>query len=394
VYPTGSIDASWWSATQVESLEKTLARLKRTYNVDENRVHLMGVSDGGTGVYFFGLRDATPWSVLFPFNGHLRVLANPMVGADGEFYLGNLVNTPAYIVNGGQDPLYPVSAVEPYVALLQRAGAPVQFRPQPMAGHDTSSWPAESPVVEAFEREHPRDPLPDRLSWQTERTDRYNRFRWVVIDTLKATRSEGALEDHNVLERTAPLDVGLRIDSRKDPRRVIEVIPDSDAAAMGLRKDDILVSMDGLPIRTAEDIGRAFGGHPIRSPMVFVVERGGQRLQMQIDFPPLPKPPITEEAFPRRKPSGRVDLERRGNEVQARTRGVGAFTLLLSPSDFDFDKPIRVVVNGQVAFDGRVRTDLATLLRWSWRDVDRTMLFAAELKVEVPPQSSTPVGRF
>jgi len=287
VYPTGSIDAPWWTAIQIDSLDRTLVRLKRLCNVDENRVHLMGVSDGATGVYFAGLRDATPWSSLFPFNGHPRVLANPAVGADGELFLANLANTPLYIINGGQDPMYPAATLEPWVAALERAGAKVTFRPQMAAGHDTSWWPAESPLVEEYERAHPRDPLPDRLSWQTERTDRYNRFRWLIIDTLDAARAQ-------------------------------------------------------TPPASADDL------------------------------------------FVHRKPSGRVDLERSGNTVQARTRGVGAFTLLLSPSEFDFGQPIRVIVNGQAVFDGTVRKDVATLLRWAARDFDRTMLFGAELKVDVP----------
>jgi hypothetical protein len=118
--------------------------------------------------------------------------------------------------------------------------------------------------------------------------------------------------------------------------------------------------------------------------MVFRVERAGGRLQMQIDFPPLPKPPRREEAFEHRKLSGRVDLERSGNVVQVRTRGVGAFSLLLAPSEFRFDQPIQVIVNGQTVFDGIVRKDVAALLRWAARDLDRTMMFGAEMKVDVP----------
>ena len=45
--------------------------------------------------------------------------------------------------------------------------------------------------------------------------------------------------------------------------------------------------------------------------------------------------------------SGRVDLTRTGNVVTASTRGVTAFTLLLSPDQFDFAKPVKVVANGR-----------------------------------------------
>ena len=51
--------------------------------------------------------------------------------------------------------------------------------------------------------------------------------------------------------------------------------------------------------------------------------------------------------FERRHQPGRVDLVRTGNLVQATTSGVRRFTLLLSPDQFDFSQPVRVMVNGR-----------------------------------------------
>jgi hypothetical protein len=69
--------------------------------------------------------------------------------------------------------------------------------------------------------------------------------------------------------------------------------------------------------------------------------------------------------------------------VKATTRGVAEFTLLLSPDVFDLSKPVRVETNGQVAFEGPVSANVASLLKWAARDNDRAMLFAAELRVTV-----------
>ena len=85
--------------------------------------------------------------------------------------------------------------------------------------------------------------------------------------------------------------------------------------------------------------------------------------------------------FPRQRESGRIDLIRTENRVEARTRGVAAFTLLLSPDQFDLNRAITVVVNGRTVYDGMVRRDIRTLLKWAARDNDRTMLFAAELPI-------------
>ena len=63
---------------------------------------------------------------------------------------------------------------------------------------------------------------------------------------------------------------------------------------------------------------------------------------------------------------------------------MAAFRLLLSPDQFDLDRAVTVVVNGRTVFDGIVRKDLSTLLKWAAHDNDRTMLFAAELAIQVP----------
>src|SRR5262249_31760438 len=90
------------------------------------------------------------------------------------------------------------------------------------------------------------------------------------------------------------------------------------------------------------------------------------------------------EILTRQRESGRVDLTRTGNRVDARCRGVASFRLLLSPAQFDLDRPVTVVVNGRTVFEGIAQRSVRTLLEWAARDNDRTMLFAAELPVSVP----------
>jgi hypothetical protein len=50
--------------------------------------------------------------------------------------------------------------------------------------HDVHWWPEERAFYEMFVHSHPRAAQPERLSWETDRTDRFNRVRWLVIDKL------------------------------------------------------------------------------------------------------------------------------------------------------------------------------------------------------------------
>jgi hypothetical protein len=167
----------------------------------------------------------------------------------------------------------------------------------PDAGHDVSWWPEERPRYEAFLAAHRRSAHPDRISWETERTDRYNRFRWLVIDRLGQRGSDRPLSDVN---------------------------------------------------------GFAAGN--------------GRELAL----------------FARGRPSGRVDVTRRGNTFDVQSRGVSAFTLLLSPDVVNFSNPVSVIVNGRPVHEARVEKSARTLLTWAARDNDRTMLYGAELKISVP----------
>ena len=286
IHPSGFANAEWWHAIQVDNILRLVDRVKRKYNVDESRIYMTGVSDGGTGTYYMAMKNPTPWSAFLPLNGSIKVLMNPAVRAEGELFSTNLVNRPFYIVSGGRDPLYPASDVATHVEAFKRLGLDLVFRPQPDAGHDTSWWPYERSLFEQFVKQKARVAHPPRVSWQTESTERFNRADWLVIDKL------------------------------------------------GMGSADT-------------------------------------------DFEP-------GDVFPHRRPSGRVDIERSGNTLTARTRGVKAFTILLSPDAIDFAQPVVVSVNERKAFEGTVKRDPAVLLKWAARDDDRTRLYGAELVVSVP----------
>jgi predicted esterase len=384
VFPAGWAESMWWSASQTDNLNRILDQLKRTYNVDENRVYLTGASDGGTGAYFIAFKDTTPWASFLPLIGDMMVLASASVRADGEMFPGNAVNKPFYIVNGGRDRLYPAHVTQVYANHLRVLGGDVVFRVYAESDHSTSWWPDERVSFEEFVQEHPREPLPDKVSWQTERTDRYNRAHWLVIDRLGAAPGESHLVDTNLLQRGRELDFGLRISSAVDRgRRAHEVVQSSNAFQIGLRQGDRFVEINGTTVQTGRDIAEGMEAWHVGDPLRFTVERDGRRVVLEGVFQPIEVDVPPAPIFPRKKPSGRVDLVRQSNVVEASTEGVRAFTLLVSPSVFDFRRPIRVVANGRPVFDGLVEPSVATMLKWAARDNDRTMLFGAELNIDL-----------
>jgi len=379
ILPTAWAAAEWWTDRQLENVRTILDRVKRIYNVDENRVVLSGVSDGGTGTYYFAMRDITPFASFLPLNGAVAVLRSSSVSIDGEMFPNNFLNKPFFIVNGGRDPLYPTSLVGPYIEQMVKGGVVVKYMPQPNAVHNTAWWPDVKDTYEAFVREHPRTPVPDKITWESDLTAGTNRAHWLVIDRLAKPKADAALlPDLNDLV-TAPLpNFGIR----SVGTRVTSVVSGSNADSFAIEPDDVILKINARIIPSGVDILDLLSTYDPGTRMVIVVSRQNEPFELQGVFNPVATPRVVP-IFAHRRPAGRVDLVRDGNTITATTRAVEAFTLLLSPDAFDFSKPVKVVADGKTVFDGRVTKSVPTLMKWAARDNDRTLLFAAEVAVKL-----------
>lgn len=380
ILPQAWNQAPWWTEDQVDNVRGILDKVKRLYNIDENRVSVSGVSDGGTGAYYFAMLETSRFASFVPMIGMALVLANEQLGAEGTMFPNNLRNKPFFVVNGGLDPLYPTDHVDGYIKRFKEGGVEIDYRPQPASGHNVSWLPVLREPLEAFVRSHPRRPLPDRLTWQTTSIGSHNRAHWLVIDALGSAPGQAqSLDDVNLVALEPTADFGARAIGS----RITQVVKGSNADQFGLKAFDTLVEVNGDTVKIASDLPTVLAQFKPGVELELLVARNGLPVELKGVYRPtfVPTPPA--EFFSRRAPSGRVDLVRAGNTIDASTSGVTSFTLLLSPDQFDFERPVKVVANGRVVFDGRVAKSLAALLKWSAADNDRTMLFGAELRVDL-----------
>ena len=255
LHPSGWAQAQWWDEEQVDNILRAVDVLKRKYNIDESLIYITGISDGGTGVYYMALKEPNVWSSYLPLNGSLGVLRNPQNGADGEMHGSNFITAPLFVVNGENDQLYPVAQVEPHMAWLKRMGVNLLFRPQAGAGHNTAWWPAERAQFEKFVRDHPRAAHPEALSWETERVDRFNRNRWLIIDEIRSDASRAtALTDVGFFQHT-------KRSGRADVRRKGNTF---DAIVRDVARFTLLLSPDALdftkPVIVTVNGTRVHGG--------------------------------------------------------------------------------------------------------------------------------------
>jgi acetyl esterase/lipase len=394
LYPSAWRGAPWWHLNQMDNILGIIAELKHTYNIDENRIHIVGVSDGGTGAYFLAFKTPTAFAGFAPLIGHAGALVNPRLGAAGPFYVRNLRNSPFFIVNGALDPLYPVREVAPYVALYRQAGVNLVFRPRSEAGHDLRWWPEVQPAVDSFIRQTRRSPFPDRISWESDSPDRFSRVFWLRIDSIGPVPGEAPLPS---LDSIVPLRPEPSLGVRADPAstqgvRLLAVELGSTAGQAGLLAGDRIVEANGTPTPTVASFLQATLGLSWGDSLVLLVDREDARGRITVQFGPDPGSETNARilAFPRPRPTGQVELERKGNTVEVLSSGVRRFTLLLSPAQFNLDQVITVRVNGKVVFQGTVPRKVETLLEWALEDRDRTMLYLASLTIDLPAPGARP----
>jgi len=160
--PSGEQNATWFDEAGISNIQTALQLLKSRYNIDENRIILAGVSDGGTGCYLAGS--------LYPnsFAGFLVCSSSPDMLTAMGLYLSpiNMKLRTWHIVHGGQDRLYPGPLVKTRVEQLKNEGIDLHFSYYPDAPHGLEYMPSEKPLVMQFILNAKRNALPSQIEYE------------------------------------------------------------------------------------------------------------------------------------------------------------------------------------------------------------------------------------
>ncbi len=388
ILPTGSKGATWWDKVGAANILAQVDYAKRHYNVDPDRIFLWGFSDGGSGAYWMALNRPGPWAGFIAYSGNLLVAA---IGPY-QVYPANMGNRPVLAANGGREPspYYNAWYVKDWIDQLRQAGAAIDWKSYPQAGHDPRYMTEDRPRFDQFVLNTRRASKPGHIAWEASNAEA-GRCDWVRIDQIKDVGNNADLKDANLLSiEGPPIPVGLfaNIDvSFKGPGlRIARVPADGPEQKAGFQANDVIVKFEGEAVKTAQDldkiyVDKIFPKKKAGDSLSGEYERGGQTFPFTLPTAKAARQPV----YKRDQLSAAIDVRAQGNRITVNVRHVANYTLFIDRQQFDLAKPIQVFTNGKESFNEIIKPDLRFMLTQAAEDNESSKVYCGRIEVVVPP---------
>ena len=124
ISPT-SVEGTWslmGPDVDSQNLAAMVAYAQEHWSIDENRILLTGMSDGGTFSYVAGLQEGVPYTHLGPSSASFHPMLVEVASAE------RIRNLPLYLMHGALDWMFPVDVARTARDAFTAAGARVEYR--------------------------------------------------------------------------------------------------------------------------------------------------------------------------------------------------------------------------------------------------------------------------
>jgi hypothetical protein len=376
IYPMGQDGATWWDDVGMANIRNIIRRVKRDYNVDDDRVYMGGFSDGGSGSFAHAMLEPTDFAAFLCLNGHMGVGSRT---GGKHLYAPNMMNTPIYATTTHDDRLYPTRKMGPTMNMAAKAGADILFRSFE-GEHDFDDIRSDLPVMWEFLERHPRDPFPPRIVWEAAET-KHGQCMWFSIDKIMPWHEAKWHHDHNMSLVDDRITFGFipDYDYEGDGVYVARVIEETAAEAIGLLADDIIVRGEDMRIGDMDDLNKYKQGLYRGGPFGVTVKRGDEHVVLRGSL----LEPENYLIFKREKPSARADVICSGNHIWMRASRLGAFSVLIHPDMVNLDENLIITVNRELVYDASVQPDLEFMVQNFLENRDRRLLYVAAIEINL-----------
>ncbi|MCK6458897.1 MAG: PDZ domain-containing protein [Planctomycetes bacterium] len=266
VAPYTSRGAEWWVPEGRKLVEWTLRQVRRRYNIDDDRIALIGSLGGGDAVWYLGQEMPGTWSALMPMTGdpyEITAIIRPLFLATldrMDILMGIPGKTISTVGEKGADRF--LADLKPMFDQRMRITTAVW----PTAQGDFSYLDKILAQIGSFACDRKREAYPDEVDIETEASGPGLRSLWLRNDGYDADGSTAPrMYDFKSthLRWTAPerkgveKRLGVDIDTREGmPGLVIRSAP-GEAGKSQIYPGDVMLEVNGAPVAKVEDLRAA-----------------------------------------------------------------------------------------------------------------------------------------
>lgn len=188
VFPKGGREFNWMSPDDgFFMIPKIVDLIKKSINVNDNKVFISGHSNGATGSFSYLMKQPTKFAGFYGFNTYPKVFT-------GGTFVQNIKNRSFINFSTDQDYYYPPNANDNLTKLMNDLKADYkEYRyngfPHWFPEFDESEPAYKILFSDISNRE--RNPFPKEISWEFD-NDKYGKIDWISdmkLDTLAANRN-------------------------------------------------------------------------------------------------------------------------------------------------------------------------------------------------------------
>jgi len=269
IAPYTSKGAEWWTDNGKKLVHWTLREVRKRYNLDDDRIGLLGALGGGDAVWCLGQEMPGTWSVLMPMTGdpyEIGAMIRPL-------YLGTLDRMDVLVgVSGKTNSTVGVKNQSEYLALLEPMfdqRMRITTAVYPTSQGDFGYLEKIKPQIMAFVLDHERKPYADEVDVETDEPGLAS--LWLRNDGYDA---DGVVPWHRTDFKSTLLP--WKAPERKEPQRKIGVhlqarphwpagvlVTNAEGAASKARifPRDVLLEVDGVPVKTLQEVKELITKH-------------------------------------------------------------------------------------------------------------------------------------
>lgn len=338
MFSYGQKGATWFNHVGTDMILGEVEQVKKSFNVNADKVFLIGFSDGGSGVIYQSMTHPTAFAGFIALNGSLNVAQKL---GEAPMFPENNNHLPMYIVNTQNDMLYPINQIKPTIEYLEKYNPNINFV-TPKGNHEMSYLKDLTPEILKFIHSNTRR-VPYEIRWEsTQIGSGYSWLKMAEVDTLQSPKSWHNPYYLEVFNDKANYGIEFDYSYHGKGLKIAKFTSENSAGKkIGLQQGDVVLKMENELMESPYSPYIYLANKRAGDPTSITVLRNNQELVLNGKF----NEGLPYTIFSENPHSGKVIASIDGKTLDIKTSRVSSINL-----DWETLKPLnikKIILNGK-----------------------------------------------